>query len=94
MFTMSAVTFDTYKFVERLEKAGLPREQAAAIAEAQQQSLAEALDNTLATKTDIIRLESKMENSLQAMELRLTLRLGAIMATIVGIGVAILKMGH
>jgi len=32
---MSAITFDTLKFVERLEKAGMSREYAAALAEAQ-----------------------------------------------------------
>ncbi len=32
---MTTVTFDTLRFVERLEKAGLPREQATAIVEAQ-----------------------------------------------------------
>ena len=50
---MATITFDTFKFVERLERAGMPREQAAAIAEAQKDSLAEALDTTLATKADM-----------------------------------------
>ena len=54
---MSTVTFDTFKFVERLEKAGLSREQAAAIVEAQADSLAQALDTTLATKSDISRID-------------------------------------
>ncbi|MDP2831713.1 MAG: DUF1640 domain-containing protein [Pseudomonadota bacterium] len=31
---MSTITFDILKFVERLEKAGVPREQAAAMSEA------------------------------------------------------------
>ena len=50
---MSTITFDTLKFVERLEKAGMPREQASALAEVQKEVFAEALDSTLATKTDI-----------------------------------------
>lgn len=50
---MSTITFDTLKFVERLEKAGMPREQASALAEAQKEVFAEALDLTLATKSDI-----------------------------------------
>ena len=50
---MNAVTFDTLKFVERLEKAGASRELASALAEAQREVLSEALDSTLATKTDI-----------------------------------------
>jgi hypothetical protein len=56
---MSAITFDTLKFAERLEKAGVPREQAVAIVEAQKDAFAEALDSTLATKRDIDRLESR-----------------------------------
>lgn len=65
---MSTITFDTLKFVERLEKAGMPREQAAALAEVQKEVFAEALDSTLATKTDIrdvrddiVKVERRMD---------------------------------
>ena len=68
---MSTITFDTLKFVERLEKAGMPREQAAAFADAQKEAFAEALDTALATKTDIeamradiIRLDTRMSGEL------------------------------
>jgi hypothetical protein len=56
---MATITFDTLKFVNRLEKAGLTREQATAIVEAQKESLSEVLDTTLATKGDIhgVRLD-------------------------------------
>lgn len=57
---MSTTTFDTYKFVERLEKAGASRELAAALAEAQRESIAEALDTTLATKADLSDLRLDM----------------------------------
>jgi len=50
---MSAITFDTLKFVERLEKAGVSREQAAAFADAQKEAFSEALDGSLASKIDI-----------------------------------------
>lgn len=85
---MSSITFDTLKFVERLEKAGVPREQAAAMAEAQKEVFAEALDTTLVTKADIARLESKIES----MELRLTIKLGAFLAVAVGVMLTVLKM--
>jgi len=85
---MSTTTFDTYKFVERLEKAGMPREQAAAFAEAQKESLAEALDSTLSTKADIIRLESRIDT----LEMRLTIKLGAFVALAVGLVAAIIKL--
>lgn len=50
---MSTITFDTLKFVERLEKAGATRELASAMAEAQREAFAEALDSTLANKSDV-----------------------------------------
>ncbi|MFZ4623808.1 MAG: hypothetical protein ACOYNF_06180 [Rhodoferax sp.] len=50
---MSTITFDTLKFVERLEKAGATRELASAMAEAQKESLAEVMDAQLATKSDV-----------------------------------------
>jgi len=68
---MATITFDTLKFVERLEKAGVPREQAAAFADAQKEAFAEALDTSLATKSDIdmmradiIRLDTRMSGEL------------------------------
>lgn len=59
--SMSTTTFDTLKFAERLEKAGATRELAAAIAEAQKESLSEALDTQLATKSDIVHLDRRMD---------------------------------
>jgi hypothetical protein len=50
---MSTITFDTLKFVERLEKAGVSREQATAFADAQKDAFSEALDGSLASKIDI-----------------------------------------
>lgn len=71
---MSAITFNTYKFVERLEQAGASRELAAALAESQAQSLAEALDTTLATKADTTAIRADMrEMKAELMgEMRLT----------------------
>lgn len=54
---MASITFDTLKFVERLERSGISREQASAIAEAQKDSFSEVLDSTLATKGDINSLK-------------------------------------
>lgn len=55
---MTTLTFDTLKFVEKLEKAGVPREQAKAEAEA----LAEVLDTgvqELATHSDLKAIEDR-----------------------------------
>lgn len=56
---MTAITFDTLKFVERLKAAGIPEYQAKAEAEALQEALSDSAAYTLATKQDVhdIRLE-------------------------------------
>ena len=57
---MSTITFDTHKFVKDLESAGVPPLQAEAFVRAQQEILAQALDSTLATHSDIERVERKL----------------------------------
>ncbi len=59
---MSAITFDTLKFANRLKSAGLTDEQAQAFAEAQKDVFAEALETSLATRLDIMRLEAKLDH--------------------------------
>jgi hypothetical protein len=59
---MSAITFDTLKFANRLKSAGLTDEQAQAFAEAQKDVFAEALETALATRLDIMRLEAKLDH--------------------------------
>jgi len=68
---MTTITFDTLKFVERLEKAGMSRDQATAFSEAQKAAFAEALDTSLATKhdiealrTDIAKLDARISGEL------------------------------
>jgi DNA-binding transcriptional MerR regulator len=58
---MDFVNFDTFKFVSRLEQAGMSREQAAALLEAQQDMFSHAVEHTLATKRDIARLEKQID---------------------------------
>ena len=57
---MSVTTFDTLKFAQRLENAGLEREQAVAFAEAQKEAFAEAIETQLATKGDVQRVEKDL----------------------------------
>ena len=57
---MSTPTFDTLKFVERLERAGIPREQAVALLQAQEEVFSKAMDSTLVTKSDIENLKSEV----------------------------------
>lgn len=57
---MSAVTFDTLKYVEKLKAGGVSDVQAKAMAEAQVEVFSETNSNTLATKQDVARIELKL----------------------------------
>ena len=56
---MPTITFDTLKYAERLEKAGIPREHAKAEAEALADVLASNAQD-LSTKTDMAAIRSDM----------------------------------
>lgn len=57
---MAKVTFDTLKFTQRLEQAGISHDQAVAMAEAQKESLAEIMESQVATKNDVQDLKLKL----------------------------------
>lgn len=61
---MSAVTFDTLKFVKELENAGMPQAQAEAQAKALANVLS-SLDTTLATKADIQNVKTEIKIEIQ-----------------------------
>ena len=99
---MATPTFDTLKFVKELESAGVPAVQAAAYVRA----LVTALDSTLAAKADVasvkddialVKTELKadiadLRRYIQAMELRLTIKLGAFLVAAAGVFGAIIKL--
>lgn len=64
---MTAMPFDTLKFARKLEGSGLPREQAASLAEAMADAMAGA---ELATKADIAPLATREELRAVMVELR------------------------
>lgn len=65
---MAAVMFDTYKFVDKLEKAGVTPEQAKAEVEALSAALSEALDSQLTTKSDLNKLEKELKFDINRLE--------------------------
>lgn len=76
---MSTITFDTFKYVERLERAGFVREQATAFVEAQRDALSEALDTALATKQDVVDVKTTVV-ALDAKIEKITWMLGVLLA--------------
>ena len=59
---MITITFDTLKFAQKLEQAGVPRNQAEAFAEAQKDFLDEITKAELATKHDIKDIRSDIQS--------------------------------
>lgn len=95
---MTTITFDTLKYANTLKEAGVP----AAQAEAEAKALSEVLEvnfKELATKDDLraakeeLRHESELiRRDMLAMEQRLIIKLGALMAVSVGIVAALVKL--
>jgi hypothetical protein len=77
----NTIPFDTHAYVKKLVAAGAPERQAEVHAEA----MAELVFERLATKEDL-------RTGLQALELRLTLRFGVMLAAAVAITTALVKL--
>jgi hypothetical protein len=77
------VAFDTLAYIKELEAAGVDR----TVAEAHVKALADHALPELATKGDLMLLESRLE-------MRLTLRIGTMIAIATGILIAIRFLGH
>jgi len=58
---MTAITFDSLKYVERLTTAGVSEPQAKAMSEAQKEVFTEMVEDQLATKLDIAGLNNKID---------------------------------
>ena len=74
---MGTIVFDTHAFVKELTEAGMPGAQAEVLARSQ----ANLIDEKLATKEDLKKLE-----------LRLTMRLGSMMVVAVGVVATLVKL--
>lgn len=88
---MSAITFDTLKFANRLKAAGVPDKQA----EAEAEVLAEALEvnlKDLSTKADLLATKVELQQEMKMLEQRLIIKLGAIIALAIGIVAALVKL--
>jgi hypothetical protein len=74
---VATVTFDTLKFVERLKAAGIP--------EAQAKAFAEALDSSLASHSDLERIERKLiehDGEFKLIKFMLGMLIGGVVALV------------
>ena len=92
---MTTTTFDTLGYFEKLKTAGFSEVQA----KAQVEVIREVIEDKLATKRDLKELElavksdlKELELKLNALELRLTNRFGAMIAAAVAILAALIVL--
>jgi hypothetical protein len=88
---MSAITFDTLKFANRLKSAGVPDKQA----EAEAEVLAEVLEvnlKELSTKADLQEAKLEIQQEMKMMEQRLIIKLGALLTLAIGIVAVLVKL--
>ena len=86
---MAASIIDTLRYARRLKEAGVAPAQAEAMADA----LAVELVPNLVTKADLGHAVSELKADLAALEARLTWRFLGGVAVIVGLAVALIKLG-
>lgn len=88
---MTSATIDTHAMVKRLAAAGFTAEQAETVTDVLRES--RELDlGQLAMKADLVQLRSDLRAELAALETRLTLRLGGMLAAGIAITAALIKL--
>lgn len=86
---MTAVTFDTLKFVERLKDSGIPEAQAKAISEAFREAQGEA---DLSTRADLREVAAELKQALAELKADLHKTILYAMVAMTGIFAAIVKL--
>ena len=91
-----AYAFDTLGYAKRLREAGVANDHAEAHAEAAREFIMTELvtkGDLLAVRTDLLAVRADLQNAMDTMALRLTVRLGGIMVAGVG-ALALLQRLH
>ena len=83
-----SIAFNTLAYAKKLIAAGVPEKQA----EVQAEALIEMVDENMTTKRDLKEMEVSLKRDLKLMELRLTIRLGTMVAASVAVVAALVKL--
>ena len=89
-----AITFDTLKFVRRLESAGMEQKQAEAITEAVSDVFDESLSDSVFTKADGKLLSLDMDGKLSKLETKIVLWVVGLFLTQNALFFGLLKLMH
>jgi len=85
---MTTITFDTHSFVKKLKSVGFTEEQAEVFAAEQ----ARLIEDKLATKIDLVGLESNLRRDMREMEYRIIIKLGTLMAASIAVVATLVKL--
>lgn len=85
---MSTIAFDTHAYVKKLKAVGFTEQQAEVHAE----TFTEIIENRLATRHDLKELETILRRDIKELEMRLTIRLGGIVAVGIAVVATLVKL--
>lgn len=89
---MTAITFDTLAYSDKLQKAGMPREQADAMAKAQAEAIKEMVAaQELVTKHDLYIALSQTKHELLKWMMGMMIAQTTLILAALGIGIALIK---
>ncbi len=83
----TAVIFDTHAYVKKLRDAGVDERQA----EVQADALVSLVEDRLATKKDLSEVETNLKRDMKEMELRMVIKMGAMILASVGLIIGFLR---
>lgn len=91
---MTAITFDTLAFSNKLKKAGCDSQQAETQAEAVADIVSGMMTDHVATQQDLKDLEARVDLRFKDLESKITMRFGAMLTAAVSILAALLLIVH
>ena len=74
------MTFDTLSYARRLKASGFTDQQAELLADATRELVVQDVAGNFATKPDLAALEQRLMSAMDALGLRLTVRMGMMLA--------------
>ena len=70
---MVSITFDTHKFIQKLEAAGMPEKQAEAQADLMREVISDSLSNQMANKQDVSEIKSELKADILKLDMKIKL---------------------
>ncbi len=86
------MAFDTLSYARRLRQAGVPEQQAEAMAEATRELVVQDVATKGDLKAEIAALEQRLNAAMETLALRLTVRLGLMLAAGLSLAVALIGL--